>query len=233
MIKNCKYCNKEYKRRGTTGVYCSKDCYYESMRGEKRIEMRKRVTKECEVCGDDFIVRECHDHVRTCSRKCGYELLRGQKRKLVERLVKNCINCGEEFRVLPSYSEKKFCKMRCYLDFKSKDVKYPDKQRFQGSSWQKKREEVIERDSGKCQLCGNNGKEVHHKVPYSLTGDDSVDNLILLCKSCHLHIHNIIRSSKESDYKPTYREDEEGAILFIELDGEPPSLEEVMGMVDF
>lgn len=187
------------------------------MKGAERKDLQKRVTKECEVCGDDFTVRDCHDHVRTCSRKCGHELLKGRSFELVDRVVKECVNCDKEFRVLPSLSKQKFCTHRCYLNFKSRDVKYPDNQRFQGSSWQKKREQVIKRDLGNCQLCGCEGNEVHHKVPYSLTGDDSIDNLVLLCKSCHLHMHNIIRSSKEDGYKAVYDTTEEGLLLTLEL----------------
>ncbi len=46
---------------------------------------------------------------------------------------------------------------------------------------------VLERDSFECQICHTmNGLEVHHKIPLRNRGSDSMDNLLTLCKSCHL-----------------------------------------------
>ena len=42
-----------------------------------------------------------------------------------------------------------------------------------------------------CELCRDvRGLEVHHKIPLSLGGDDSMDNLIVICGSCHAKLHN-------------------------------------------
>ncbi len=47
--------------------------------------------------------------------------------------------------------------------------------------------QVLERDGFACQICHNmNGLEVHHKIPLRLNGSDSMDNLLTLCKSCHV-----------------------------------------------
>lgn len=41
-------------------------------------------------------------------------------------------------------------------------------------------------DIGKCELCGSKrGLELHHCIPYSLGGEDTEDNLILVCSTCH------------------------------------------------
>ena len=41
-------------------------------------------------------------------------------------------------------------------------------------------------DIGKCELCGSKrGLELHHCIPYSLGGEDTEDNLILVCSVCH------------------------------------------------
>jgi 5-methylcytosine-specific restriction protein A len=60
--------------------------------------------------------------------------------------------------------------------------------------------EVLERASGICEGCQNPAPfnrrrdgtpylEVHHKVPLSLNGEDTVENAIALCPNCHRQEH--------------------------------------------
>ena len=42
-----------------------------------------------------------------------------------------------------------------------------------------------------CELCRDiRGLEVHHKIPLSIGGDDSLENLIVVCSRCHGTLHN-------------------------------------------
>jgi hypothetical protein len=62
-------------------------------------------------------------------------------------------------------------------------------------SWEQARKQVLERDGYECQFCGvsdeahreehTNGLDVHHIIPRSDGGSDSVRNLVSLCRSCH------------------------------------------------
>lgn len=57
----------------------------------------------------------------------------------------------------------------------------------------KKRDKIAERYGWRCWICGGiENLEVHHKVPWKYCKDNSDDNLILLCRTCHriLHRHN-------------------------------------------
>jgi len=46
--------------------------------------------------------------------------------------------------------------------------------------------QVLERDSWKCQECGSQGNlQIHHLQPRSGLGDDTLANLITLCAFCH------------------------------------------------
>lgn len=54
------------------------------------------------------------------------------------------------------------------------------------TQWRKLREIVIRRDAGICQRCGQEGSHVDHVVPRKLGGDDSLQNLQLLCRNCNL-----------------------------------------------
>ncbi|MBC8184963.1 HNH endonuclease [candidate division KSB1 bacterium] len=60
--------------------------------------------------------------------------------------------------------------------------------------------EVLERANGICEVCRNPAPfnrdsdnspylEVHHKIPLSKSGADTVNNAIALCPNCHRHAH--------------------------------------------
>ena len=49
---------------------------------------------------------------------------------------------------------------------------------------------ILERDGWRCQLCGSmSNLQVHHIQARSRLGDDSEENLITVCASCHQMIH--------------------------------------------
>jgi 5-methylcytosine-specific restriction endonuclease McrA len=53
------------------------------------------------------------------------------------------------------------------------------------------RNEVLGRDSWRCQACGTRSNlEVHHQEFRSRSGDDSEQNLITLCSACHAAAHH-------------------------------------------
>lgn len=54
------------------------------------------------------------------------------------------------------------------------------------------RDKVIERDGGGCKKCGFNffgvyGLDIHHIIPFSECKENKINNLITLCKFCHVH----------------------------------------------
>jgi 5-methylcytosine-specific restriction endonuclease McrA len=52
------------------------------------------------------------------------------------------------------------------------------------------RQQVLRRDGWRCQACGTMANlEVHHKEFRSHCGEDSEENLITLCTSCHSQMH--------------------------------------------
>jgi len=58
------------------------------------------------------------------------------------------------------------------------------------TSYESLRQQVLHRDSWRCQLCGTmSNLEVHHKEFRSHSGDDSEQNLITLCSACHASVH--------------------------------------------
>lgn len=64
----------------------------------------------------------------------------------------------------------------------------PMAQRTCEKSWKYTKLQVLKRDGGKCRECGKNEKDmidVHHIIPWKISHDDSMGNLITLCRSCH------------------------------------------------
>jgi len=61
--------------------------------------------------------------------------------------------------------------------------------RLQSKSWEETRKRVYARDNWHCHICGKHCQrkdvQCHHIVPYRVTQDDTDDNLITLCRSCH------------------------------------------------
>lgn len=61
------------------------------------------------------------------------------------------------------------------------------------------RQSILERDNNVCQDCNKKFKrlEVHHIIPLRKGGTNDLDNLITLCRKCHmLRDYNIIKSDK-------------------------------------
>lgn len=58
-----------------------------------------------------------------------------------------------------------------------------------GLSWKQQRLKAWERDDYTCQHCGKVQEgwrpDVHHKIPYRISGSHALENLTCLCRSCH------------------------------------------------
>lgn len=64
-------------------------------------------------------------------------------------------------------------------------MRYQDK--LKSPKWQKKRLEILQRDSFTCQMCGDEKTELHvHHIKYTNEPYDAPnENLQTLCKHCH------------------------------------------------
>jgi len=59
------------------------------------------------------------------------------------------------------------------------------------------REQVLRRDSWRCQFCGSmTNLEVHHQRFRSHSGTDDENNLITLCNRCHSSVHKHDRRNR-------------------------------------
>ena len=62
--------------------------------------------------------------------------------------------------------------------------------RLEADVYEQLRNQVLYRDGWRCQSCGSmSNLEVHHRKFRSQSGDDSEQNLVTLCATCHASVH--------------------------------------------
>lgn len=66
--------------------------------------------------------------------------------------------------------------------------------RLSTQEWKAVRKQVYARDKYMCQRCkkhcANKEIQAHHIIPWRISKDDSIDNLITLCQACHMSIEH-------------------------------------------
>lgn len=124
-----------------------------------------------------------------------------------------CTECGtplERQRAQVEPTGNVFCSRECYYAFKSRHYSgenhwaWAGHDAGYGPNWEQTREDVLARDNYRCQECGMTDTEhreeygaslsIHHIEPRSAFDDleeaDVLDNLVALCKPCHLEIES-------------------------------------------
>ena len=145
----------------------------------------------CELCSKPLNERQ----TRWCSKRCNY---RARWTWRVAPFV--CPSCG--VRVLIPANKlagRKYCNRSCAArTFNTKFALGERNPNWRGGTampygagWKRIREHVRARDRV-CSRCGKtpveNGRalDVHHLEPFRFSGDNSLDKLIALCRSCHM-----------------------------------------------
>ena len=106
-------------------------------------------------------------------------------------------------RANPQHHFKKGNQPWNYIDGRSKK-RSPDRY---GDDWNQVRKMIYRRDNFKCQHCGlamgkfKEAFHVHHKIPFLVSFDNSLSNLITLCKSCHSKEESRLRKNHPEWYK--------------------------------
>ncbi len=92
--------------------------------------------------------------------------------------------------ISPGTEFKKGVRPWNYIDGRSKKL---GPMRY-GDDWEKIRYVVYLRDKFTCQDCGVTRKslDIHHKIPFLESKDNSIENLTTLCRSCHMKIEQKI-----------------------------------------
>lgn len=144
---------------------------------------------KCILCGKEF-----KGHKSNANRFCSYNCFWKSRQ---DRVHKHCIHCGKEFYRRPSEEKKgesKYCSEKCYREFNKGDKHYNWKNgitkiTYNGIGYtsvlKRKIKELYE---NKCSNClSSNNLHIHH-IDKNKSNND-IENLILLCASCHMKIH--------------------------------------------
>lgn len=203
----CESCGKEFERypsdirEGTKHFFCSADCRKAYYKGDK-------VLRVCKQCGKEFYVyrsaiEKSNASGNFCCRGCYNEhqkTLTGSKNNHCTKVNRKCDYCGKEISVIPSrlrMYEHSFCSVKCRSMFMAERMAGEKNPQWKGgsSSYRGNFDEVKRESFGGVQFCAICGTtkdiHIHHIIPYRLTQDNSVDNLIPLCRKHHKTIESV------------------------------------------
>jgi len=212
-MKKCKLCNKELKN--WQKKYCSRNCANKG-NSEQNSESKKGKNNPMygKVAWNKGIPRTLEQKLEHSTKmkesyktktKKGFQ--KGNKTKTQYRKGHTSLYKGKKM-------SKEFCKKvtegklkseyKHSLETKIKQKKQKlgsknfnwrggvtleNRSRFNTLEWRGVTKKCRERDNYTCQKCNKKRSiEVHHIIPWRITKDDSLDNLVTLCKSCHLKI---------------------------------------------
>src|SRR5579864_800657 len=171
----------------------------------------------CFLCGAEL----SGQRRKWCSKRC-----RDRWRGSVPSVTKTCEGCAVEFTVpVGRLCARKFCSMECaYKNRRMALLVGSDNPNWRGgralsygAGWNALKAEIRLRDLV-CQGCGKspeqNGRalDVHHLQPFRFSGDNSPENLVALCRSCHMRADDHGRAGtaiflhNDKPRRPTKRE---------------------------
>lgn len=165
-------------------------------------QMTEKGIRKCVLCNDFY---KSYDKRRKyCSRAC-YVKSGVPANNIAEYTKSEFIsnrNKEKWFRERVSKGLKKYfisnprCKEGWYIQ--RYGINYTPKKLKRSSIWRNLSKKI--RDKHNCARCGSSNKlDVHHIIPYKISKDNSLNNLVVLCRLCHklvednnLKIRNIV-----------------------------------------
>lgn len=187
--KKCKGCDNSIPVTSNK-EYCSVECRSKDL----------RVGRVCETCKKVFYVlksamsEKTNSSGRYCSRSCygkALALVTGEKSQRYRSVKVPCGYCGKELLRIPSkLNRTPFCSIDCRSKFHSLAFSGENNPMWRGGIISRNGFNAVRKKyfSGVqfCALCGTTKKiHIHHIIPYRVSKDNSIKNLIPLCVSCH------------------------------------------------
>jgi len=156
---------------------CSSAIGGKASKGSYQVDRKKCLRPECK----NEIRKTLRD--KYCSIEC---------RMIDKRTERVCKYCGNSFDVYKSHmksntnSAGNFCSRPCYEKWMCKTGRTTGR----GSQWKKTRNKVVSKFPF-CAVCGTTKNiQVHHIIPFRITFDNSIKNLIPLCTKHHKIVEN-------------------------------------------
>ena len=184
----------------------------------KYAKRQSPVSLICPTCSTTFVrpawyVRKKQDRNPSGKLYCSHECYRMARWGTSHKVELPCSQCGKPVVRTRAQIDKRskygpFCSHGCYGKWRSENLTGEDSPSWKGgytldyggSNWKRQRRRARKRDSYTCQGCGVTEQEwgykldVHHIVPYDLFDNPKeasrLDNLVTLCRQCHVKRHN-------------------------------------------
>ena len=178
----CKRCGEWFQ--AIEGKTLCHDCATEIQ--QYRIGM---IDVVCTQCGNTF--KRYKGDAKAKRQFCNISCLREYEK--TKHMKRTCKECGKEFEVFRSSLEHtnasgNYCSRECY----NKSMRLEGSKYFKGGFNRVKKEYFNGHQF--CAICGTTKKiHIHHIIPFRLTQDNGVDNLVPLCSSHHAIFENISR----------------------------------------
>lgn len=174
MKKKCLYCEKEFNAERSKIKYCSITC---QLKYEYKTGKRDRVKTGEKARAVAHKKLKENNWLNT---KTSRENLKKSLNKPETRLKLRNSKLGDKNPMFNKQSPN-------YIEGTYRRNGTADR----GFDWKNIRLKIKQRDKNKCRHCGTKEKDlkqplqVHHIVPYRVNLDNSPENLITLCSSCH------------------------------------------------
>jgi 5-methylcytosine-specific restriction endonuclease McrA len=126
---------------------------------------------------------------------CGTEVLSAASRELVESFISHLATAAKENREA-EWLLTSLCAQLLTMSHGQKKAMQQLRQKrtrlkLSVEDYKLLRHRVLERDGCRCQHCGSSKDlQIHHLAKRSKLGDDTLDNLITLCVTCHQMQHH-------------------------------------------
>ena len=187
-MKQCIECGKKFiKRQGTTGKYCSSGCW---IRSDEHTKVVRKALK-------DKPLSDAHRKKLSLAKLGKKQTKEFVKKRLYwlkgyrwrrETIQKRADSNRGQKRVGDAHKNivDGIAKRHGYSSYE--EMPHPSEYNpdYRGDDWDEKRKEARKRDNDTCQKCGRKDRlQVHHIVPWRISHDSNLSNLITLCIYCH------------------------------------------------
>ena len=173
MERICEICKKKFNTSHKKTKFCSRQCYGKYL--SERMIGKMSVRKGKQYIGKKTVIKYC----LTCNKKIVFRYSSGKVGKFCSR------QCWKNYNKKNGWNRER----EKHWNWKGGISK--EYERIRNPIWKITRKKVYKRDNWTCQICKikcNKYKgqiQCHHIIPYRITQDNSENNLITLCASCH------------------------------------------------
>lgn len=201
-----------YQQRTHNLHFCDKDCHAkwrsENMCGERNHSFKGGdVSLICDNCGIEFMRKRSKANRGShnfCGQPCFGEWMSeyntgvNNPRYTDGGILINCSQCGNLARKNKWFIENRqslFCSPECYAESITGEgsPQWRGGIADYGDGWTSvKKRAIRDRDNHVCQICGVHESElgeklsVHHIIPHGISDSHEDDNLVSLCRACHV-----------------------------------------------